>query len=158
MTNILLEVDEGLERFEPLAQAVCAAVQKALEQANGPELAQIGLFIVDDEAIHEMNREHRGVDNPTDVLSFPMLEPGQTPAPTDLDPETGEVLLGDIVISLPTAERQAQEYGHSLAREAAYLAVHGTLHLLGLDHEDDAAREEMRRYEEAAMTAVGLTR
>lgn len=158
MVNLLLETGEGLERFSAVKDAVVAAVSKAVERTGGPEKAQIGLLIVDDETIHEFNLEHRGVDRPTDVLSFPLLEPGEEITDADIDHETGEVVMGDIVLSLPMAERQAQEYGHSLAREAAFLAVHGTLHLLGHDHEDEAERAEMRKLEEAILEAVGLTR
>ncbi len=158
MVNILLTVDEGQERFEPLEAAVTEAIDRAIAARGGPARAQLGLVIVGDEAIHELNRDFRGVDSPTDVLSFPLLEPGQQPTEADIDHDTGEVLLGDIVISLPTAERQAAEYGHSLCREVAYLAVHGALHLMGMDHETEEQRESMRLVEEAVLGAMGLTR
>ena len=158
MVNILLSVDEGQERFEGLEAAVTEAINKVVEAAGGPEKTQVGLLIVSDEAIQELNSDYRGVDSPTDVLSFPLLEPGQPVTEADIDHDTGEVLLGDIVISLPAAERQAEDYGHSLQRETAYLAVHGALHLLGHDHEDEQAREAMRRIEESVLKSIGLTR
>lgn len=158
MVNLLIDVGEGLERFSDLQASVEAAVGRAVERTGGPEKAQIGLLVVNDEAMREFNLEHRGQDRPTDVLSFPLLEPGEKITQADVDPETGEVVLGDIIISLPTAERQAGEYGHSLAREAAYLAVHGTLHLLGYDHEADGEGEEMRKLEEAVLESIGLPR
>jgi probable rRNA maturation factor len=158
MVNILLETEEGFERYSTVEAQVADAVNKAVERTGGPEKAQIGLLIVGDESIHELNMEHRGVDRPTDVLSFPLLEPGEKITQADIDPETGEVVLGDIVISLPAAERQAIEYGNTLAREVSFLAVHGTLHLLGYDHEDDGERHEMRKLEEAVMESVGLRR
>lgn len=158
MVNILLEVEQGLERYAAVEPQVASAIGRAVERAGGPEKTQIGLLVVGDDAIHELNLSHRGVDRPTDVLSFPLLEPGAPPTQADIDPETGEVVLGDIVLSLPTAERQAAEYGNTLAREAAFLAVHGTLHLLGFDHESDAERTQMRKLEEAILEAVGLTR
>jgi probable rRNA maturation factor len=158
MVNILLTVDPGQELFEPLEAAVTEAINQAIAAAGGPEKSQIGLLIVSDEAIHELNKDYRGVDSPTDVLSFPLLDPGQPITSADIDHDTGEVLLGDIVISLPTAQRQAVEYGHSLGRETAYLAVHGALHLMGQDHEDEEAREAMRIIEESVLGSMGLTR
>jgi probable rRNA maturation factor len=158
MVNILLEIEEGLERYSAVQAQVAAAVEKAVERTGGPDKAQVGLLIVGDGAIHELNMEHRGVDKATDVLSFPLIEPGEAITQADVDPETGEVVLGDIVISLPAAERQAAEYGNSLAREACFLAVHGTLHLLGYDHETDAERGEMRKLEEAVLESIGLAR
>ncbi len=158
MVNLLTDVDEGLERFAPMNEIVHRAVVKALELGQGPQNAQIGLLIVDDEAIQQINRQFRAVDRPTDVLSFPLLEPGATPAAQDIDPETGEVMLGDIVVSLPMAERQAVEYGHSLEREIAFLCVHGTLHLLGHDHEEEGDRKRMRALEEEVLAALHLPR
>ncbi len=158
MVNLLTDVDEGLERFDPMNELVHRAVAKALELGHGPQNAQIGLLIVNDEAIQQINRQFRAVDHPTDVLSFPLLEPGATPAAQDIDPETGEVMLGDIVVSLPMAERQAEEYGHSLEREVAFLCVHGTLHLLGHDHEDEGDRKRMRALEEEVLAALHLPR
>lgn len=158
MTNLLVDIEGGLERFSAVEKQVLAAVSRAVERTGGPEKAQIGLLVVGDEAMRDFNLEHRGQDKPTDVLSFPLLEPGAEITQADIDPETGEVVLGDIVLSLPAAERQAAEYGHSLAREAAYLAVHGTLHLLGYDHEAEDEGELMRKLEESVLEAIGLSR
>ena len=158
MVNILLDVEEGFERFSDLQGAVTAAIEGAMGRAGGPEKVQVGLLIVGDESIREFNLEHRGIDRATDVLSFPMLEPGQEATELDVDPQTGEVVLGDIAISLPAVERQAREYGHSAAREAAFLAVHGALHLLGHDHEDESQRQAMRQLEEEILDFIGLSR
>jgi probable rRNA maturation factor len=158
MVNILLETEEGLERYRDVEAQVAAAISRAVERAGGSEKAQIGLLIVGDESIHELNMAHRGVDRPTDVLSFPLIEPGLPPTQADMDPETGEVVLGDIVISLPAAERQAREYGNSLQREVSYLAVHGALHLMGFDHENDVERAGMRGLEETILESMGLAR
>ncbi len=158
MVRILLDVEEGFERFSQLEGPVTEAVRAAVLHAGGPDKAQVGLLIVGDESIREFNLEHRGIDRATDVLSFPMLEPGQQITDVDMDPETGEVVLGDIVISLPAVERQAEEYGHSISREAAFLAVHGALHLMGHDHEQEGQRQEMRAAEEAVLQSLGLTR
>ena len=129
----------------------------------------MGLTLVTDAAIHEMNRTYRGVDRPTDVLSFPLLDfseeyeeldadSWQEEADPDMDPESGELLLGDIVISLETAARQAEAYGHSFQREVGYLLVHGMMHLMGYDHETEEDKVIMREMEEEALERLGLTR
>ncbi len=112
-----------------------------LDYENFPFEAEVSVTLVDNESIHEINREYRGVDAPTDVLSFPMIEysrPGDFSGIEDYDdnfnPDSGEVLLGDIVLSLPKVREQAKAYGHSLKREFAFLIVHSMLHLLGYDH------------------------
>ncbi len=158
MVRILLDVEEGFERFSQLEDSVTAAIREVVRHAGGPEKAQIGLLIVGDESIRELNVEHRGIDRATDVLSFPMLEMGQQITEVDVDPETGEVVLGDIVISMPAIERQAEEYGHSIRREAAFLAVHGALHLMGHDHEEESQRQAMREAEESVLESLGLAR
>jgi probable rRNA maturation factor len=118
---------------------------------------EVELLIVDETAMHELNLRYRGVDAPTDVLSFPLLEEfGEQPL--FVTPPDGVKRLGDIVISLPRAQVQAAEYGHSARRELTYLFVHGLLHLLGYQHEDEAARAAMRVKEESALAAVGLSR
>ena len=100
---------------------------------------EVDVLFTDDEGIHAINLEQRGVDRPTDVLSFPMfdLSPGEKPGEEHEDPDTGLVPLGDMCISLERAAAQAEEYGHSVERELSYLAVHSVLHLLGYDHMDE---------------------
>ena len=121
---------------------------------------EVDVLLTSDYGIHEINREQRGVDSPTDVLSFPALDlsPGVLPDPEqDADPETGRVPLGDMVISLDRARAQAKEYGHSNRRETAYLAVHSVLHLLGYDHMDEGPDKTlMRAHEERIMEELGL--
>ena len=117
--------------------------------------AEISVTIVDDEQIHELNRKHRNIDASTDVLSFPLGENGVY----DVNPETGAQLLGDIVISIEHAVKQAKVYGHSLDREIAFLTVHSMLHLLGYDHEAGGLElVHMREREEAVLTQLGLVR
>ncbi|NLT95804.1 MAG: rRNA maturation RNase YbeY [Clostridia bacterium] len=118
--------------------------------------AEISLVFTDDEGIRELNKTYRGKDEPTDVLSFALLETGEGEMAI-VDGEE-ELLLGDIIISLETASRQAEEYGHSLDREIAYLMVHGLLHLLGYDHMTEEDKKIMRQREEELLAAVGLTR
>ncbi|WP_324717555.1 rRNA maturation RNase YbeY [Carboxydochorda subterranea] len=132
------------------------AVGKVLEQHVGRARrpVEVSVALVDDETIQELNGRFRAIPKPTDVLSFRLEEEPDRVAGPPGEP----VLLGEIVISAPRAEQQAREYGHSLEREMAYLAVHGCLHLLGYDHEDEASRKVMRAQEEAALEACGLGR
>ena len=135
-----------------LVRRCCNAVLQ-LEKFQGP--AEISVTFVDDERIHELNREYRNVDRSTDVLSFPLGENGVY----DKNPENGACLLGDIVISVETAVRQAETYGHSLQREIGFLTVHSMLHLLGYDHVNGGIEEvRMREKEEHVLTELGLKR
>lgn len=118
---------------------------------------EVCLTLTDGARIRALNREFRQVDSETDVLSFPLWDRRAGEEATR-NPETNAILLGDIVISLPRAEEQAREYGHSLRREAAYLCVHGMLHLMGYDHMNDGERAVMRAREEELLTALNLTR
>ncbi|SDF24309.1 rRNA maturation RNase YbeY [Sporolituus thermophilus] len=141
--------------FTPqMEQTVVAVLNKAAEVYGLSEQAEVSVVLVDDEYIRELNRQYRGKDAPTDVLSFALNE-GDEPVVID-DP--AEQLLGDIVISLETAARQAEEFGHGSERELAYLTVHGMLHLLGYDHETEEARVEMRQEEEYILSQLGITR
>ena len=117
--------------------------------------AEISVIFVNDERIRELNRQYRRMDSSTDVLSFPLGEGGEY----DRNPETGACLLGDIVISVPTAVRQSELYGHTLQRELAFLTVHSMLHLLGYDHTDGGLQTvHMREKEEQVLTQMGLKR
>lgn len=117
--------------------------------------AEISVTIVDDISIHELNLQHRGIDRPTDVLSFPLGVDGVY----DINNDTGARMLGDIVISIEHAYKQAELYGHSLDREIAFLTVHSMLHLLGYDHEPGGMElVRMREKEEAVLTQLGLVR
>ena len=106
----------------------CCHAALDLEGVDGS--AQVDVTLVDNELIHKINLEQRGIDAPTDVLSFPLGENGEF----EINPETGEKLIGNIVLSLEQAQRQAEEFGHSFNREVGYLTVHSMFHLLGYDH------------------------
>lgn len=118
---------------------------------DGP--VEVSLTLTTDARIHELNRDYRGKDSPTDVLSFSMLE-GDTVAPT---PPGEPRLLGDVILSLDTAQRQAAENGVSLEREVAWLISHGVLHLLGFDHPNAKQRAEMKRREDQVLAALDGT-
>ena len=152
--------------FDPKALAH-QVIDQVLDMEQCPYEAEAELILTDPENIRRMNREFRGIDRETDVLSFPMTE-YHVPASFDFleteagddcfNPDTGELLLGDIVISVPRAEAQAEEYGHSLRREYAFLIAHSMLHLLGYDHMSPEEAAVMEQKQEAALQALGITR
>ena len=144
----------GLGHPESL-RLIRRAASMALE-AEGIEIpCVISVMLSDDEGIRALNREFRGIDRATDVLSFPMNElvPGAfDPAGCERDPETGALVLGDMMISVPRCEAQGAEYGHGYARELMYLTVHSVLHLLGYDHVDEGPmKRQMRAREKTIM-------
>ena len=124
------------------------------EQEGLPDELVIGLTFCDDDAIRAINKEYRGIDRATDVLSFPLYERDD-----EIELLEGELApFGDIVLSVPHAQAQAAEYGHSVEREVCYLVVHGLMHLAGYDHIEPEDKVEMRAEEEALLNAVGVTR
>ena len=149
-----------------VSDAGLALIRKAIRTAllcEGVSVpCEVDVLLTDDEGIHEINRDMRGVDAPTDVLSFPAFSyvPGEPPTDdADADPMTGLTPLGDMAISLERVKAQAAEYGHSERRELAYLVVHSVLHLLGYDHLDEGEqKKQMRQREEAIMARLGLKR
>ena len=152
----------------PLEEIAGRVITQALDEAGCPFEAQVSLLITDDDSIREMNGRYRGIDQPTDVLSFPMLdflqagdfsfleEEGDI---TDcFDPESGELLLGDIVISAQHACAQAASYGHSVEREYAFLITHSVLHLCGYDHMDEEQEKEMFSLQNRILEKLGILR
>ena len=131
------------------------AAAMALEAEGVGVPCIISVMLTDDKGIHAVNREFRNVDRATDVLSFPLNElvPGEfDPEDCERDPETGNVLLGDMMISLEHCAAQGEEFGHGFAREIQYLTVHSVLHLLGYDHVDEGPmKRQMRAREKAIM-------
>ena len=131
-----------------------------------PYEAEVNVLLTDDEGIHQINLEHRGIDRATDVLSFPMVDYRQ---PSDFghveaaaedyfNPETGELMLGDIVISLDRVIDQAESYGHSQSRELAFLTAHSMLHLFGYDHLEDDERLVMEKRQREILAGKGYVR
>ncbi|MBQ6364598.1 MAG: rRNA maturation RNase YbeY [Lachnospiraceae bacterium] len=141
-------------------------VREVLRLEACPYDVQVGLTLTDDDEIRELNRTYREIDRATDVLSFPNLSLPQpscfTAAQEDpagaFDPETGELMLGDIVISKPHMEQQAADYGHSLKREFAFLVAHSTLHLCGYDHMTEEEARVMEQKQETALQNLGIRR
>lgn len=138
--DFAIQIDEGQLR---------RLVETALHAAGLSGTVELSLTLTDDAAVQRLNREFRGVDAPTDVLSFPLLSAEESPF---VPPPDGILHLGDVVLSYPRAVAQAAEYGHSVQRELGYLTVHGVLHLLGYDHESEADKECMRAREEAILS------
>lgn len=154
---------EEMDIPESLVEQLNTLLQLAAE-AEGITEGEVELTFVDDNQIHQLNRDYRGIDRPTDVLSFAMHE--------SLDEELNIVyevededeinsisdVLGDVIISITRAKAQSEDYGHSIEREIGFLFVHGFLHLLGYDHQDEASEKEMMSKQEAVLQKAGLTR
>lgn len=144
---------EKVSILEALEADLTKAMNVVAElEALSPQ-TEVDITLVDDAAIHELNRTYRGIDRPTDVLSFALDEGEEEP---EVDDDEIEHLLGDVIISAPTAVRQGEEYGHGLEREMTYLAVHGMLHLLGYDHMEEKDKLIMRKREEEVLRRLDL--
>lgn len=135
---------------------VKSVIEEAMDYENCPYEAEVNVLLTDDEGIHEINMEQRGIDRPTDVLSFPMIEyekAGEFDFLDDDDsafnPDSGELILGDIVLSVDKIKEQAYNYGHGEVRELAFLVAHSMLHLFGYDHmtEEEAKVMEYKQNE-----------
>lgn len=139
-----------------IMEAVEKACLETLKYEEFDEDCEISLSFVTNEEIHQINRQFRSVDAPTDVLSFPQLtfEEGEE---ADVN-ENGEIVLGDIIISVERAKEQAEEYGHSLKREITFLTVHSMLHLLGYDHMEKDEEEDMFRRQKEILEIAGIPR
>lgn len=161
-SNITIQDEqESVELKKRQLELIEETTLKCLENVNLEAKCDINIILVNDENIRKLNGEFRKIDAATDVLSFPMLEMHEGDVEYeegDLDMDTGLLLLGDIVISVETAARQAQEYGHSLDRDLAFLTSHGMFHLLGYDHEDETCARKMFDKQEEVLSKMGLQR
>lgn len=141
-------------------------IQAAMEYVDCPYEAEVTVLFTDNAGIQEMNREFRKLDRPTDVLSFPMISYPKAGEFAFLEaegvdcfhPETGELLLGDIVLSCDKIREQAKEYGHSELREMCFLIAHSMLHLFGFDHMEEEEREQMERMQKEILEGLGIVR
>lgn len=161
-----VENESGKELPFDVEEIAGKVIEEALEYENCPYEVIVDVLLCDNEGIHVMNREHRGIDRPTDVLSFPNVD-YETPADFSgiedsiedyFDPESGELCLGDIVISVDKVLEQAKEYGHSPKREYAFLIAHSMLHLLGYDHMEPEEAAIMEHKQEEILNGLGITR
>ena len=162
--NIEYETDKPLDvDYEKVANDIIPA---ALDYEKCPYEAEVNLILTDNDAIQEINRDYRQIDRPTDVLSFPMIDfekesdfsHVEEAVEDYFNPETGELMLGNIVISKERAKEQAEEYGHSVEREFAFLIAHSMLHLLGYDHMEDEERLVMEKKQREVLEMLGITR
>jgi probable rRNA maturation factor len=149
--------------FEAVEKKV---VEACLDYEQCPYEAEVSILLTDNEQIRQINQEYRGIDTPTDVLSFPAIEyttPGdfselEEATAEYFHPESGELLLGDIVISIDRAISQAEEYGHSLMRELAFLTTHSMFHLFGYDHMEDEERKIMEEKQSCVLDKLQILR
>ena len=164
--TITIEYEAEKQLDLPYEEIIRDVVNESLDYEKCPYEAEVNVILTDNQAIQEINREHRQIDAPTDVLSFPMVD---YEAPSDLDhvedavedyfnPETGELMLGDIVISVDKVEEQAEKYGHSQTRELAFLVAHSMLHLCGYDHMEEEERLLMEARQNEILERRGYTR
>lgn len=158
--------EEGTLQLDlPCQELATTVIEAALDYVDCPYEVEVNLLLTMNQEIHEMNMEYRQMDRATDVLSFPMIEydmPGDFDFLEDafecFHPDTGELLLGDIVISKEKVLEQAEEYGHSVQREYAFLITHSMLHLFGYDHMDDEERKVMESKQAEILERLGILR
>ena len=163
-----IQIDYEAEREweiddRPIIEEIVVA---ALDYEKCPYEAEVNVLLTNNEEIHKINKEYRGIDRPTDVLSFPMVDYDK---PANFDPlenasedyfnfETGELVLGDIIISVDKVYEQAESYGHSLERELGFLVAHSMLHLFGYDHMEEEEREQMEARQREILNGLSILR
>ena len=166
MVNIDLEYESDVFDFD-YVDIIKKAIDASIEYAKCPYECEVNVLITSNEQIHMINKENRNIDRPTDVLSFPMLEyknAGEFDEEyiencgDNFNPDTGELMLGDIVLSVDKIREQAKEYGHSEIRELAFLVVHSMLHLFGYDHMVDDERKIMEDRQKEIMNIINILR
>ena len=154
--KLSLRCENGQKCPPQLRKRIKQAALAVLEAEGVEEPCELSVLLTDDEGIHAINREFRGVDKPTDVLSFPM---GDVDPDTgefvygEIEPETGRLLLGDMVLNVDRAKAQGEEFGHGADHEISYLTVHSVLHLLGYDHVDEGPMKKQMRAREKVIMA-----
>ncbi|WP_419956108.1 rRNA maturation RNase YbeY [Neobacillus niacini] len=157
MNKLMIDlVDETNQLSDEQMQDIETLLNFAADKENVEDNSEVSVTFVSNERIHEINREYRDKDAPTDVISFAMEELGE--GEIELIGEELPRVLGDIIISIPKAEEQAKEYGHSFIRELGFLSVHGFLHLLGYDHMEKEEEEKMFSRQKEILDEYGLTR
>lgn len=164
---IHIEYETELSLEIPVEDIICNVIDTALDLYECPYEAEVNVILTDNSSIAVINEEYRGLPKPTDVLSFPMLDynvPGdfsiidELPEEECFDPDSGELVLGDIIISVEKVIEQADAYGHSKERELGFLTAHSMLHLFGFDHMEEEERIDMESRQEVILERVGLRR
>lgn len=165
MMRLTLEITDEQTRALPFDPEAIArqVILEVLTRAACPHDAEVSLLLLDEEAMRALNHAQRGIDDATDVLSFPNVPFDTACAFSSADescfhPESGELMLGDIVVCVPRVFSQAEEYGHSVLREYAFLVAHSALHLIGYDHMTEEEAKDMETRQEDALSALGYTR
>ena len=156
--NIIIEdLQDNIKVDKKIKSIIKTSINQTLEHEKFDKECEIGVIFVDNNQIQELNKNHRNIDSPTDVLSFPLVDFNY-----EVDDEFAYhddlLMIGDIIINLQRALEQAEEYGHSFEREIGFLCVHSTLHLLGYDHAIDEQINIMRKKEEEILESMKLTR
>lgn len=164
--SFFLEEEVGVDFDFDYRQIAEKVINYCIEREKFPYEAEINLTLTDNEGIHIINKEYRDIDRATDVLSFPMLS-YETPGDfsflmdendDDFNPDTGEAILGDIIISVDKVREQAEEYGHSELREFAFLITHSMLHLFGYDHMEPEEAKVMEDKQRQILDELSITR
>ncbi len=158
---------EAQKKLElPYEEIVTTVIEACLDYEKCPYEVEVNVIFTDNEGIHQINKEYRNIDAPTDVLSFPLVD-YETPADFShveemaedyFNPETGELMLGDIILSVDKIIEQANAYGHSEKRELGFLVAHSMLHLMGYDHMEDDERKVMEEKQSCILEQLGITR
>ena len=163
--SVFIEKEIDMDITIPYEDLANRAIEQCLSDMGCPYEAEVNLVITDNEGIKEVNLDQRNLDKATDVLSFPFVEWEEPNAyellensPAYFNPDTGELMLGDIMLSYEKVQSQALEYGHSLEREYSFLIVHSMLHLLGFDHMDEEDKKMMEAWQEKMMSNLGILR
>lgn len=164
--SLNIEKETEIEPDFDFRDIIKNVVNYSLDYVNCPYETELNVTLTDNEEIHRINKEFRDIDSPTDVLSFPMIEymkPGDFSVVEDneqdyFEPDSGELVLGDIIISLEKVYSQADEYGHTPKRELAFLVAHSMLHLFGYDHMDDVERRDMEKKQKDILDALKIYR
>lgn len=151
--KITVMYEAGLEGERPPSAWLKGVVRAALAAEKADNSSEVSILIAGQEKVHELNRTYLDEDSPTDVLSFPLLPPGEDKS-AFVAPPDGLMHLGDIVVSLPQAAEQAREHRHSTNREIAILVIHGVLHLLGYDHAEPEEERKMRQRESLILSGL----
>ncbi len=168
--TINIEYETDIDIMLDYEDIVTCVIEQAVDYEKCPYEVEVNVTLTDNESIHEINKQYRDVDRPTDVLSFPMID---FDAPSDFDsleekfemdpgsyfnPDTGELLLGDIVVSVEKVFEQAEAYGHTTTRELAFLVAHSMMHLFGYDHMEEEEARIMETKQEDVLEILGITR
>ena len=164
--TVTIEYEAEKKLSLPYEEIIREIVEASLDYEECPYEAEVNVILTDNPSIQEINRENRQIDAPTDVLSFPLVDYGrpadfshvEEQAEDYFNPETGELMLGDIVISAEKVLEQAEEYGHSVKREYAFLIVHSVLHLTGYDHMVPEEAEWMEQRQRQILEQLHITR